>query len=464
MNQNRFSLRNSIGISRLVSTPKQAGTREHEQGQVLVLFALFFTVLLGIAALVVDQGLLRKANMDLYNALDAGALAGVPMVKDDPATAESLARAYVQTNYPGTIDDSHVRVGFRCLIGTNGNAPRLSDIPAACDPGPGPHTWTVDGDTAYATCDPSSGDVCNVIVVEGPAIVDFKFGPAVGVTSGNTGDRRAAACKGLCGEPPEIPVDLVMVIDRTGSMSGVDTVNARNAADSVRQILQPGIQWLGLSALGPSRLGQTCQTEADSVIGTATLGDLRRWVPNGLTGAGAAFGTDYSLPTSQMARAISCFGNSSTRTDIADPVRMATYELDTFGRPTTTKAILLLSDGQPNRSTTGTPNFCEEAFTAAEAAKAIGIEMFTIGFGLDGSNDIDCIDTSGPWVGKTATDLLVAMATDSDKSGCPGTENDDGDHYFCLPKTAGASADLSEVFQKAVQTLTGHSRLVKIDD
>ena len=41
------------------------------------------------------------------------------------------------------------------------------------------------------------------------------------------------------------------------------------------------------------------------------------------------------------------------------------------------------------------------------------------------------------------------MATDSSNdNGCPGSENDDGDNYFCLPKTSGASTDLSEVFKK----------------
>ena len=43
------------------------------------------------------------------------------------------------------------------------------------------------------------------------------------------------------------------------------------------------------------------------------------------------------------------------------------------------------------------------------------------------------------------------------------TENDDGDNYFCLPKTSGASTDLSDVFKKAVAQLSGHSRLVNVD-
>jgi hypothetical protein len=437
--------------------------RTAQGGQALVLFAIFITVIFGAAALVLDQGLLRKANYDLVNALDAGALAGVPMVLDDPAAAEKTARDYVQLNYPGSLPDSDISVGFRCLIGTEGGVARTSDVPVVCDPGPGA-TWIVEGDIAYAACTPSLGHVCNTIVVSGPATVDFNFAPVLGVDQGSTGARSAAACKGSCGEPPEVPVDLVMIIDRTTSMNGVDTENARNAADSLRASLDPQLQWLSLSALGPSRLGAWCRTEADSVIGGASTSDLRRWVPIGLTGTGASFGSSYSSDSSDMARAIACFNNSSTRTDIADPVRMATYELETYGRETAKKAILLLSDGQPNRSTTGTTNYCLESDKAASAAKDKGIEVFTVGFGLDGSNDMACPDSDSIWRGRMATDLLASMATDSIKDGgCPGTENLDGDNYYCLPKTAGASTDLADVFQIAVQKLTGHSRLVNVD-
>ncbi|MFV2063683.1 MAG: TadE/TadG family type IV pilus assembly protein [Chloroflexota bacterium] len=449
------TLRQRLGSGSLGRAPREQG------GQALVLFAIFFAVILGMAALVLDQGLLRKANMELYNALDAGALAGVVLVKDDPVGAEKLAREYVQANYPGALPDSDIDIEFRCLIGTKNGSPRLSDVPLACDPGLNA-TWTLNGSTAYTACEPSLGQVCNVIVAKGPAEIDFKFAPVLGILSGSTGDRVAAACKGLCGEPPEVPLDLVMILDRTGSMSGVDTENARAALDSVRKVLSPDIQWLSLSTLGPSRIGASCTTKADSVIGTATTADLRRWVPIGLTGTGATFGSDYTSNTSQMAKAIACFANSSVRTDIADPVRMATFELETSGRKGVTKAILLLSDGKPNRSTTGTRNYCEEAYQAATAAKAKGIEVFTVGFGLDGNNDERCIDRSGPWVGKYATELLSAMATDSDRSGCPGTENDDGDHYFCLPKTSGASTDLSKIFKKAVASLTAYSRLVNV--
>lgn len=443
--------------------------RSRQGGQALVLFSIFLTVILGMAALVLDQGLLRKANMDLYNALDAGALAGVALLKDDPTGAEQLARDYVQRNYPGTLPDSDVNVGFRCLIGAESGIVRIADIPHVCDPGSGA-TWTVDGDIAYADCVPSQGHICNTVVVSGPAEVDHNFAPVLGILTGSTGARTAAACKGVCGEPPEIPVDLVMILDRTGSMNGVDTENARRAADSVRKVYDPRLQWMGLGLLHRSRTENGCITKADNGNGwTASVpNDLRRWVPIGLTGMGAAFGSDYTSDSSPLARAIGCFDNSSGQgTDLADPVRMATWELQTYGRKDAIKAILLLSDGKPNNSanamTRSTDNYCADAYDAAAAAKANGIEVFAVGFGLNVEQDHICQDTFGAWKGKSAPDLLAAMATDSKNDGCPGTENDDDDHYFCLPKSAGASADLSDVFKKAVTTLTSHSRLVNVD-
>jgi hypothetical protein len=169
-----------------------------------------------------------------------------------------------------------------------------------------------------------------------------------------------------------------------------------------------------------------------------------------------------------------CYANSSTGTDLADPVNMAVYELQTYGRPGVRKGIILETDGQPNAATSATNatspgNYCLQANNAATAAKAAGIEVFTIGFGLDGSNDASCPDTSGTFKGRTATALLATMATQpsTNTRGCPGTgdptTNTDGDHFFCLPKTAGASTSLASVFQAAAaQLATGGARLIEL--
>ena len=60
-----------------------------------------------------------------------------------------------------------------------------------------------------------------------------------------------------------------------------------------------------------------------------------------------------------------------------------------------------------------------------------------------------------------ATTQMAATATnsiDNQPGGCSPTENTDGDHYFCLPK----SADLTSAFlQVAAATLT-YSRLIDV--
>jgi hypothetical protein len=230
-------------------------------------------------------------------------------------------------------------------------------------------------------------------------------------------------------------------------------------------MLNPYEQWLGLSMLGPSNAGSCLTTPAGS-IGSANIpADMNRWVPVNLSGIGAPINQDYRSGTSTLAQAISCFTNSSTGTDLRDPIPMATYVLNAYGRAGVPKGIILMTDGQPNNSTTMPdatwPNnspYCQEANQQATIAKGAGIEIFTIAFGLDGTNDIAC-----PFAGRTASYLVASMATGSAAdNGCPGTENDDGDHYYCVPKTAGASADLTNAFKSATAALVGTTKLVSL--
>jgi Flp pilus assembly protein TadG len=440
---------------------RQRSARERQQGQILVLFSLALVVIMGFAAMVIDVGVLRNSNQNLWNALDAGALAGASQLPADATNAKTLALQYAKENYPGGLP-AGVSVTYRCLIASTGSAPRLSDVPAVCDPGSN-STWTCSTTICTAVCLPASGDTCNTIVLQDSVTVPYHLGPAVGVESGTTQRVVSAACKGACGAKPDVPVDLMVVVDRTGSMSGVDTANARAAADSVRKAYDPAQQWMGFGMLGPSATGGSCITTPAATIGTANLpADLGRWVPVRLSGAGAPVNQDYTSSSSTFAQAVGCFTNSGTGTDLNDPVTAAAYELVHDGRPNVTKGIILMTDGQPNTSTLAGPNYCALSNNAATAAKNLGIEVFTIGFGLDGANDIACPDTSGAWKGKLATNLLASMATNSVVAGCPGASNDDGDHFFCVAKTAGASTNLASLFKQAANQLAGSTRLVEL--
>jgi hypothetical protein len=84
------------------------------------------------------------------------------------------------------------------------------------------------------------------------------------------------------------------------------------------------------------------------------------------------------------------------------------------------------------------------AYTAqqADAAKAAGIEVFTIGYGV-GSGDL-CTDTSGAWKNKNAIQLLQNVATDSA-------------HFFNQP----SKGDLQAVFQVIGSQIASGARLVE---
>ncbi|MFB0957971.1 MAG: pilus assembly protein TadG-related protein [Clostridiaceae bacterium] len=72
--------------------------RKEESGQALPFFALFFVVLLGFAALVVDVGWMYQQKATMQQAADAAALAGVRKLPDLKTEAEADAYSFAEKN------------------------------------------------------------------------------------------------------------------------------------------------------------------------------------------------------------------------------------------------------------------------------------------------------------------------------------------------------------------------------
>lgn len=254
--------------------------RDREHGQIIILFALVLVVILAFSALVIDLGLLRNNRNSLINAMDAGALAGGTLLPVDgglPSGQGALNAAAIRdriiktvdATYPGLVEGVDYHITYRCLIGADPatGAPLISrDIPIVCNPihalGHSParaSDFIGAGSTRNSACDPARGDKCNVVQINGVISTQFSFGRAVGVNSGSTGSIVSAACNGPCGEPPFKPLDVVVVIDRTGSMDG-DERNLRDAASAILKIYNPAYQHVALAMLGPSTLTRTCGT------------------------------------------------------------------------------------------------------------------------------------------------------------------------------------------------------------
>jgi Flp pilus assembly protein TadG len=434
----------------------------------IILAAFFMVIGLSFAAIVIDMGRFMHGRQEVQNAVDAAALAAAQDLPNDATSAQTKANEYLADNDPhGRLSDQSVT--FRCIVGDRNHdgQPDSGDVPAACDPGS--HAFTCNSSTGLcsAMCDPSQGNKCNTVVVGASEDVPFLIAPIFDMFHASTGTIRAAACRGACGGPPTGPVDLLILIDRTSSMSSADVTNARNAANAILGLYNPAQQWVGLGLLGRSSTTSTCSgSPAVNVIAAATKTPTSNWVPIGLSGTGNATATPpgYNeayvnasktpIPSSHLEKGISCFDTSSTGTDLASPVAAAAAYLQTHGRPNAVKGIILETDGSPNGST------CLDAYNAAQSAKtgSPSIEIFTIGFGLTDSDK--CPDTSGAYKGKSVVQLLADMATSSDNNGCVDAENTDGDHFFCLPKTS----QLASIFQIAAAQLATGARLIQLPD
>ncbi|MGE5485127.1 MAG: pilus assembly protein TadG-related protein [Ignavibacteriales bacterium] len=69
-----------------------------ERGSVLILAALATTAVMGFAAISIDAGRLYAVRQRLVDVCDAAALAAAQELPDDPATAEQVAREFLERN------------------------------------------------------------------------------------------------------------------------------------------------------------------------------------------------------------------------------------------------------------------------------------------------------------------------------------------------------------------------------
>jgi hypothetical protein len=400
-----------------------------EFGQGLVLGTLAMIVILGFAALVLDVGMFMHEKRELQKAVDAAALAGAQKLPEYWTEAEADAGEWLAKNDVDGLDGDSVDISFTCT----------SEYAIACDP---------------------SADRWDTIIVHAERNVPLNFAPLLGLDD-ITVSATAAGCQGLCGAKPFRALDVMMVLDRTGSMSDGDMENAKNAAKAILGIFSEEWQRVGLAALGPAKGSSDCKAEphhcwwwwCDPPLPYPNEPDSR-WVTTHLS-------DDYQNPdgspdeSSSLVANISCLKTSQVGTDLGDPMWAAAEELQTNGRPDEHWGIIFLSDGAANQPENGQSgdcgsepdsyNPCEHAVEMAEDAKDLGIEVYTIGYGVDDDDQFAnrCVCDNGEWEDATAREVLQAMATDEY-------------HYFEEP----AGGDLTPVFETIGWELVTGIRLV----
>jgi len=326
---------------------------DRQRGQILVLFELVLIVILGLAALVIDGGVLRNNRQILVNTLDAAALAGGSVLpvngSADAPAANTLITKTIAADYPGLptsttaiatrcvvgvdplISNCAYTIAYKCLVGVD-PATNLAwvsrDVPAACDNRPSlglgtalpsASIFTGAGPTRVGPCTPSAGDKCNVVLITGAATTQYKLAPVIGLSSGSTGTVVSAACNGPCGASPVVPVDLVVILDRTGSMTGNDSsghnkiTSLETAAKAVLGVYDPTKQRVALGLTGPSEVDASGNPLLDTC-------------PSGGTAYGVADDSNF-VPTTTLSGATTTVDTAATT--VNDP---KTY----LGGPATT--------------------------------------------------------------------------------------------------------------------------------
>lgn len=421
-----------------------------ERGAVAIIVAALAVVLFGVAALGVDIATQIDRKHLLKNQLDAAATAAayhLDAETDGIQKAAQYAIDYYTKNGPGALDPS--KISFWCVVGRKLNGDNTPFTPAmvadyqipsggqtagVCNPDAASSstTWKMsdytnrvrawDGSHYAMTCNntlcavpcalnagPSNNwspgtsianllpITCNTIRVGAQADVPFNFAPVLGVDEGSTGAQIAVACKGVCGAIAPNPMDVVIVADRTLSMTmnpeGHDyRVDLADGIKGMLQVMTPEQQYVALGALGPSVGKRTdnpsletkaCTSSAKGLIypiNSASVASGGSWVP-------IPFHKDYSTVnaagvktldnTNPLYKAITCLSQTdstattalqTSRTALASPLKSAArYVLNKTGENNNIaalggagragiprKVIIFETDGQPwENATTG---------------------------------------------------------------------------------------------------------------
>jgi hypothetical protein len=350
-----------------------------ERGQILPIVVLALLGLLGVSAFAIDVGFAYYAKRQLQSATDAAALAGA---QDLPniATAVTVAKDYATDNMPSNLSTYQFTYQTKC---TN-----TSVIASGCDAAVNP----------------------NALVVSGTARTDAWFARLFGIDHFDVSAHASA-----CSPCSSTPVDIVIAIDRTGSMCtprgpGGECIDLDNAKEGVRTmlgILQPPNAEVGMVAFPPveSTLSDPCGAPFNSIPGNGYDGydsPTRGYVTDTISGSykGANGLLDNSsglmLHTTDGANT-SCI-QSGGNTSYSEALRQARGELSAHGRPNVPDYIIFLTDGEANIGSVygaGDPLYppgnaddqqpCHTAVNLANTYKNQGVTIYSIGYALGGS-------------------------------------------------------------------------------
>jgi hypothetical protein len=336
-------------------------------------------MLLVSCGIVIDLGHAYRVKRALQASVDAAAAAGAGQLPD-PALAISTAHAY-------SAEDG----GLNAINGISG-----VQVNATADCATGPKF-----------CNP-----VNTVHVTATASVPTTFLRLIGLdTISET--VKARACS-PCGA---VPLDIVIALDRSGSMGGSKMQSARDGINAFLASMDPSVDQIGLVVFPPADGGGACT--AGSQGSYDVVNNPYLVVPLSTDYGTMVGNTMVPNPSSALVSTISCVAPGGP-TAYANAIDVSQSQLLANGRPGVQKVIVLLSDGSANTGPGYLPagssyraQPCNQAIASAAAAKGTGTLVYSIAYDLTGSGAEACRNDNGqaeaPAI--TATTALQAIAS-----------------------------------------------------
>jgi len=242
--------------------------------------------------------------------------------------------------------------------------------------------------------------------------------------------------------------DVVLMLDRTGSMSSSDLTAERVAAKAFLDVFA--------SAATPPYI-------AIGAFGDSTNGGDEAFIEPGASltrsKSPAPYGDDDSSNDSDLYDAIDdvTAGNSSVGTNIEDALEIAAAELSA-NASTSSRAIVLISDGDPNEPGTDSASR-EAAYDESDSIKLAGVAIFTLHYGSNpsgfaGHELLAAIATGTTSPPSTDGHNTHGHQTGSDDQGNDAdAENSDGDNFFIAPDASDMEEILEQIAEQYCESL-----------
>lgn len=436
-------------------------TLRSTRGASVVIFVMAMVVIVGSTAYVIDLGNVYNAHRVLQASTDAAALAGASEVNcctTQPGKALATAS------------------NFSAVSGARNASARMTATMA-----PGYPQFRCLTTTAV---DCTGSDSANAIVVKQNASVPMNFARILGISSMNISATATAAAKA----GPPIPIDVMIVLDTTGSMNTVDANCSVVAASRITcakagvltlmTALKPSVASVGLmvfpgmATASEAAKNYDCSTSTPAIVKYSNS-PAPVYSVLGLSNTYASTGSGGAITIDNTSNLVKAVGGGATGckqglsavggfgTYFADAITAAQAALVSTGRPGVRKVMIILSDGD-----SGSPsayvgaakynNQCHQAINAAQAAAAAGTWVYSIAYGAPTSATGSC-PTDLPRISGCSTMQQIAI-----DSGQPAYTvapdrfySDHGGPTGTCPSAHNATTDLVNLFKNIATTFAG---------